>query len=69
MRNYKTAFYEPALSDRKNVESWEEEGSNDIRTRTYERWSNLLDKYEPPPIDEATDEALRTFIAKKNLSL
>jgi len=32
MRNYKTAFYEPALSDSENVESWEEKGSTDMRT-------------------------------------
>ncbi|MGA0301373.1 MAG: trimethylamine methyltransferase family protein, partial [Paracoccaceae bacterium] len=57
MRNYKTAFYEPALSDSENVESWEEKGSTDMRNRAYERWTTLLNQYEPPPIDETTDEA------------
>ena len=32
MRNYRTAFYEPALSDSENVESWEE-GANRICAR------------------------------------
>ena len=69
MRNYKTAFYEPALSDSENVESWEEKGSTDMRTRAYERWNTLLNQYEPPPIDEATDEALQAFIAKRKEEL
>ncbi|MGA0281503.1 MAG: trimethylamine methyltransferase family protein [Paracoccaceae bacterium] len=69
MRNYKTAFYEPALSDSENVESWEEKGSTDMRTRAYERWNTLLNQYEPPPIDEATDDALQAFIAKRKEEL
>jgi trimethylamine--corrinoid protein Co-methyltransferase len=50
MRNYQTAFYEPALSDSENVESWEEGGAKDMRQRAYERWTSLLRAYEPPPI-------------------
>jgi len=69
MRNYKTAFYEPALSDSENVESWEEKGSTDMRTRAYERWTTLLNQYEPPPIDEATDEALNDFVARRKSEL
>jgi len=69
MRNYKTAFYEPALSDSENVESWEEKGSTDMRTRAYERWNTLLNQYEPPPIDEATDEALNDFVARRKSEL
>ena len=33
MRNYKTAFYKPALSDSENFESWEEKDSNATRAR------------------------------------
>lgn len=38
MANYQTAFYEAALSDSENVESWEEAGSKDMLQRAYERW-------------------------------
>ena len=69
MRNYKTAFYEPALSDSENVESWEEKGSTDMRTRAYERWNTLLNQYQPPPIDETTDEALNDFVARRKSEL
>ena len=33
MRHYQNAFYETALSDSENVESWEEAGSQDMRRR------------------------------------
>lgn len=69
MRNYQTAFFEPALCDSENVESWEERGSTDMARRAYERWTGLLEAYEPPPIDEATDEALKDFVARRKSEL
>lgn len=69
MRNYQTAFYEPKLSDSENVESWEEKGSKDMRARAYERWNDMLKEYQPPPMDEATREALDDFVAKRKSEL
>lgn len=65
MRNYTTAFYEPALSDSENVESWEESGSKDMRRRAYERWNRMLENYERPSIDPAIDEALQDYVARR----
>ena len=69
MRNYQTAFYEPKLSDSENVESWEENGSNDMRMRAYERWNDMLNQYEAPPIDVAMKEALDDFVARRKSEL
>ena len=69
MRNYKNAFYEPALSDNENVESWEEKGAKDMRTRAYDHWNALLNQYEPPPINQATNEALKAFISIRKSEL
>ena len=69
MRNYQTAFYEPALSDSENVESWEEGGEQDMRARAHERWTGLLDSYEMPQIDPATDEALQAYVAQRKSDL
>ena len=65
MRNYQSAFHEPKLSDSENVESWEEGGSKDMRLRAFERWTAMLEAYEAPPIDEAVDEALRDYVARR----
>lgn len=69
MRNYQTAFYEPKLSDSENVESWEEGGSCDMRARANIRVKQMLAEYQPPPIDDATREALEAFVAKRKEEL
>ena len=69
MANYQTAFYESALSDSENVESWEERGAKDMQTRAYERWTGLLADYEAPPIDPAVDEELLDYIARRKREL
>ena len=69
MRNYQTAFYEPHLSDSENVESWEEVGSKDMRTRANERVKHMLETYVEPPMDPETREALAAYVAKRKEEL
>ncbi|MBO9451533.1 trimethylamine methyltransferase family protein [Tropicibacter sp. R16_0] len=69
MRNYQTAFYEPALSDSENVESWEEGGSKDMRRRAYERWNAMLDAYQPPAMDQGLREELAAYVARRKEEL
>ena len=33
------------------------------------RWKKVLAEYEPPPLDEAIDEALQDFIARRKASM
>lgn len=61
MANYETAFYEAFLSDSDSFEQWRDRGARDAMTLAHERWTAMLDVYEAPPIDPATDEALRDF--------
>jgi trimethylamine--corrinoid protein Co-methyltransferase len=69
MRNYQDAFYEPALSDSENVESWEEGGSHDMRKRAHTRWTQMLTEYEAPPMNEDTREELTAYVAKRKEEL
>ena len=69
MRHYETAFYDPALSDSENVESWEENGAKDMRTRAHARWQEMLKHYQPPPMEDAIREALHEFVAKRKEEL
>ena len=69
MRNYQTAFYEPALSDSENVESWEDGGGTDMRERAHARWTQMLREYQPPPMEDATREALEAFVVKRKEEL
>jgi trimethylamine--corrinoid protein Co-methyltransferase len=69
MRNYQDIFYEPRLSDSDNVESWEDGGAMDMRTRAYHRWNDMLDNYQAPPLDEAKKEALDEFVVRRKAEL
>ena len=69
MRNYQDIFYEPHLSDSENVESWEDAGAKDMRARAYDRWNDMLDNYQAPPIDEAKKEELVDFVARRKSEL
>lgn len=69
MRNYKTAFYEPVLSDNQNVESWEEAGSSDMRQNAYKRWNDMLQSYVEPFMDMAKREELSAYVAKRKEEL
>ena len=69
MANYQTAFYEPALTDSENVESWEEGGSLDMRQRATGRWQRMLQDYEAPAIDAAVREELEAYVARRKAEL
>ena len=69
MRHYQDAFYEPKLSNSENVESWEEAGAKDMRRLAFERWNEMLDAYEKPPIDASTEEALLDYVARRKSEL
>ncbi len=65
LANYQTAYYDAVLSDSESVEQWEELGAKDSAKRAFERWNRLLKEYQPPPMDEGTDEALKEFVEKR----
>ena len=69
LRNYETAYYDAVMSDSENVESWEERGAKDAQQRAFERWQQMLQDYEAPPMDPAVDEALEDFIARRKREL
>ena len=69
LANYQTAFYEYPLADNNSFEQWSAEGSLEQPQRAHRRWQALLASYQPPPLDDATDEALREFMARRKAAL
>ena len=53
------------MANNDSFEQWEEEGSLTSAERANARWKQLLRDYEAPPLDEAIDEELRDFIARR----
>ncbi len=68
-RNFKTAYWDSALSDNEPFEKWQEQGSTDIATRANRKWKQLLNDFVPPPLDPAVDDALTAFIETRKRSM
>jgi trimethylamine--corrinoid protein Co-methyltransferase len=65
LERYATAFYDPMLSDWRNFETWEEDGSKTATERANAVWKDLLENFEAPPLDPAIDEELQAFVARR----
>ena len=65
LRHYKTAYWDSALDDNTPWETWDENGRDDMATRAHRRWKAQLAQYQPPPIDDTIDAALRAFVAQR----
>ena len=65
LERYETAFYAPVLSDWRNFETWSEDGALDATQRANRIFKQLLERYEPPPLDDAIREELRAFVARR----
>jgi trimethylamine--corrinoid protein Co-methyltransferase len=59
----------PSLMDFNSFEQWSAEGAKDHDTRGREKARAMLDAYEEPKLDEAVDETLRDFIARREQEL
>ena len=65
LNNFETAFAVSEVANNDSYEQWSEEGSLDAAQRANTIWKKMLNDYEPPPLDEAIDEAMLDFIAKR----
>ena len=65
LENFQRAFFMPELFDNNSIEQWQAEGSVEINARALQRCRDLLNDYEMPKMDEAVDEALLDYIARR----
>jgi trimethylamine--corrinoid protein Co-methyltransferase len=69
LANFETAFYRSSIADNASFEQWEEEGGLSAAQRANAAWKRQLAEYEPPPIDDAIDEELRDFVARRKAEM
>jgi trimethylamine--corrinoid protein Co-methyltransferase len=69
LANFETAFYRSDTADNSSFEQWNEEGGLDAAQRANAIWKRRLAEYEAPPLDEAIDEELVEFIARRKAEL
>jgi trimethylamine--corrinoid protein Co-methyltransferase len=69
LANFETAFHRSETADNSSFEQWVEDGSLDAAQRANRLWKERLAAYEPPPIDDAVDEELRAYVARRKSEL
>ena len=63
--NFQSAFFMPDMFDNNSVEQWIAEGSVEITERALNKAKHLLEVYQEPKLDDAVDEALRDYMARR----
>ena len=69
LANFESAFYRSTTADNNSYEQWSEEGGLDAAQRANAVWKAQLADYTPPAIDDAIDEELREFVARRKADL
>ncbi|MSQ75787.1 MAG: methyltransferase [Rhodoferax sp.] len=65
LERFETAFYSPIISDWRNFETWQEAGSPTAYQKANATWQKELAAYERPPMDDAIEEELDAFVARR----
>ena len=65
LERFATAFYSPMLSDWRNFETWQEDGSKTATERANGIVKDLLENFEAPELDPAIVEELEAFVARR----
>ena len=63
--NFQRAFFLPELFDNNSIEQWQADGAVEITERALAHAKKLLSEYVEPKLDEAVDEGLRDYIARR----
>ena len=66
--NFKTAFWRSELLDYRPYETWSEDGAPDTVALAAEKVRRLLSDYQQPAMDQAIEEALKDFVARRKAS-
>jgi trimethylamine---corrinoid protein Co-methyltransferase len=65
MTRYRSAFYQPLLSDWSNFGQWSDKGGKDATRRAHEIAERTLSEFEPPALDLGVREELDAFKARR----
>ncbi|MBT4520652.1 MAG: trimethylamine methyltransferase family protein [Halieaceae bacterium] len=69
MERYKSAFYQPLVSDWSNYENWADRGSLSTAQRANEIWKRMLADYQKPRLDESIVEQLKDYVDRRKSTI
>ena len=65
LEHFQKAFFMPEMFDNNSIEQWQAEGAIEITERALIRARAMLEDYEEPNLDQAVNEALLDYIARR----
>lgn len=69
LERFRECFYRPLLSSTENFDRWTRNGGLDASARAERIWRDTLDRYEPPPLDDAVRAELQEYVARRRAEL
>lgn len=69
LERFREAFHRPELFDNDSFETWSAAGATSAEERASVAWRRLLDRYERPPLDDAVDDQLIEFMARRRTEI
>src|SRR4051812_3796290 len=69
MERFRTCFYRPLLSSSENYERWMRNGGNDAAARATKIYTEKLEAYEQPPLDEAIRQEMEEYVIRRRKEL
>ncbi len=69
MERFRTCFYRPMLSSSDNYERWMRGGGVDTAGRATRLWTQRLEEYEQPPLDDGVRTELAEFVVRRRREL
>lgn len=63
--NFERAFFMPKLFDNSSYDQWEADGSKETTARALDFAKKQLREYEPPELEQAKNDELLDFIARR----
>ena len=69
LANFESAFWRSDIADNNSFEQWDEEGGLTAAQRANATWKQMLNDYEPPPLDEAIDAELGDYIDRRKAEM
>ena len=64
LAHFRTEFWQPRLLDRSRRETWEAGGAKTLGQRVREKVLDIIDNFEPEPLDDAVDKKLRAIVQR-----
>lgn len=69
MERFRTCFYRPLLSSSDNYEKWSRNGGLDAADRATKIYTDRLETYEQPPLEDSIREEMEEFVVRRRTEL